>query len=144
MELLISTAILLLLAALTYQAFQSTNSHKALDTGALKVLTELRNARSLTLSSKHAQPWGVHIASSSVTLFQGGVYDAATTTNVVTALNSFVTISSTILAGGGSDVIFERLTGETAHFGTITLSLIASSTMKRTITVYETGVVEMQ
>ena len=143
-ELLVSIAILALLATLTYETFQKTNLSKALDTDALNVLSTLREARSLTLASKNASPWGVHLASSSVTLFQGTTYNAGGATNVVTNLSSQVNVSSITLSGGGSDVVFQRLSGEATESGNTTLSLLASSSVKRTITIYKTGVVEMQ
>ncbi|HEY4487347.1 MAG TPA: prepilin-type N-terminal cleavage/methylation domain-containing protein [Candidatus Paceibacterota bacterium] len=143
-ELLISIAIIMLLSVMTYQTFQVTNSSKVLDTTALNVLTQLREARSLALSSKNAQEWGLHIATSSVTLFESSTYDAGNTTNVVVPLNALVEIASTTLAGGAADVIFQRLSGETDQYGSIVLSLVASSSQQKTITVYQTGTIELQ
>ncbi len=134
----------MILATLTYGAFQTTNRHKSLDTDALKVLNQLKQARSLTLAAKNADQWGVHLATSSVTLFEGASYDAGDSSNVIVPMHPLVTISNIDLAGGGSEVIFDRLTGETAHAGTTTLSLVASSTVQRTLVIYRTGVVEMQ
>ena len=143
-ELLISVAILLVLSAMTYQVFQTTNNMKALDTESLKLLTQLRTARSFTLASKNASQWGVRVASTSVTLFEGSSYDAASPSNVVSTFNRLVVASTISLAGGGSDIIFERLTGEVDQSGNITLSLVASSSVKRIMTVHHTGIVEIQ
>lgn len=143
-ELLVSITILTLLATLTYETLQKTNGSKVLETDALNVFSKLREARSSALASKKGSQWGVHIASSSVTLFQGPLFDAASATNVVTNLNSLVTVSSIALEGGVSNIVFERLTGATTQSGSTTLSLVASSTAKRTITIYRTGVIEMQ
>lgn len=133
----------MMLSAMTYETYQLTNRSKALDTDALKVLTKLREARALTLASKNDAQWGVHLASSSITLFEGASYDAGDASNVNINLNPLVTLATITLEGGGSDVVFDRLTGSTPQSGTTTLSLIASSTMTRTIVIYETGVVEM-
>jgi len=43
------------------------------------------------------------------------------------------------LAGGGVDVIFQRLTGETVQSGTVTMALVASTTRTKTVTIYGTG-----
>ena len=143
-ELLIVIGVIALLSATSYVTYKNMNVSKALDTDTLHVLAELQQARSLTLSSKNADVYGVHFAASDVTLFQGATYAAGAGTNIVTSLNSAVTISSTTLAGGGSDVIFQRLTGETAQSGTVTLSLVASSSVKKTIQIYGTGIVDVQ
>ncbi len=141
-ELLMVVAILFVLFAVTTRTFQGVNSGKALDTEALHIISELNEARSLTLSSKYANPFGIHFASSSVTLFQGATYDAGSATNTVTLLNSLVHVSSIDLAGGGSDVVFQRLTGKTVHSGSITLSLISSASTSKTIMIYTTGLVD--
>ncbi|RJQ33650.1 prepilin-type N-terminal cleavage/methylation domain-containing protein [Candidatus Parcubacteria bacterium] len=141
-ELLICIAIIMILAAMTYVAYGTTNTHKVLDTEALKVITKLREARSLTLAAKNDEQWGVHFASSSITLFEGSSYDSNADSNVLINLHPHITLTPE-LEGGGSDVIFERLSGDTEQYGTTTISLIASSTMKRTIVIYQTGVVEM-
>src|SRR3990167_2699991 len=142
-ELLISIAIIMILATMTYGVLYTTNTRKALDTDALKVVTKLGEARSLTLAAKNDREWGIRLASRSITLFEGSAYDSESSSNIVVKLNPLVTLSST-LQGDGSDVIFERLSGDTAQYGTTTVSLIASSTVARTIIIYETGVVEMQ
>ncbi|MEK7133665.1 MAG: prepilin-type N-terminal cleavage/methylation domain-containing protein [Patescibacteria group bacterium] len=144
MELLMVIAILLVLFALTTRTFQGVNSGKAIDTEALRIVTELNEARSLTLSSKYAKPFGVHFDSSSVTLFEGATYSAGSATNTTALLNSLVQVSSIDLAGGGSDVVFQRLTGKTAHSGTITLSLLSNASTSKIITIYATGLVDAQ
>lgn len=143
-EILVVIAILSILSVMTFQTFWKMNSTKAIETDAFRVLLELQEARSLTVSSKNADQFGVHLATSSVILFEGASFVSGSSTNVTTTLNPAVIVSSTTLAGGGADVIFKRLSGETSQNGTVTLSLVASSTVKKTITIYKTGVVEMQ
>ena len=143
-EILVVIAILSILSVMTFETFWKLNSTKAIETDASRVLLELQEARSLTVSSKNADQYGIHFASSSFTLFEGASFVAGSSTNVTNNLNPAVLISSTSFAGGGADVIFQRLTGETSQNGTVMLSLSASSSVSKTITVYKTGVVEMQ
>ena len=143
-ELLVVIAILAILSVMTFQTFLKLNSTKAIETDAFRVLLELQEARSLTVSSKNAHQYGVHFATTSVTLFEGASFDSASSTNVTTALNSAVVVASTTFTGAGVDVIFQRLTGETSESGTVTLSLVAASSTSKTITIYKTGVAELQ
>ena len=85
----------------------------------------------------------MHIGSTKITLFTGSVYSVGASTNQDFNLNSRDSIITISLTGGGSDVVFVRLSGETSQNGTITLSSSALSQTK-TITVYKTGVVESQ
>src|SRR3989344_2489393 len=59
-ELLISIAIIMILATMTYGVFYTTNTRKALDTDALKVVTQLREARPLSPPSQHEPQLGCH------------------------------------------------------------------------------------
>ncbi len=120
------------------------NSSKALDTEALRIVSELNMARSLTLSSMYAAQFGIRLASSSVTLFQGASYNAASATNTTSLLNSRVRISNINLSGGGLDVVFQRLTGKTSQSGDVTISLISNASSSKTITIYATGLVEIR
>src|SRR3989344_8298077 len=134
MELLVAIGILLVLFALSIRTFQGVNSGKALDTEAERIVTQLNEARSLTLSSKYASQYGVHFASSSITLFQGAIYNAASATNTTELLNSLVRISQIDLTEGGSDVVFQRLTGVAMQSGSLTLSLQSDASASKTIT----------
>ena len=142
MEVLMVIGIIATLSVLSFVAFRNLNSTRALEGEAGRVAGELQKARALTLSSKNQAQFGLHVQASQVTLFQGVVFVAGSSTNTVTGLNPLITISSISLAGGGSDVVFNRLSGKTAENGTITLSRTGGAS--KTITIYSTGLVEMQ
>ena len=76
-----------------------------------------------------------------IIIFRGTTYDAGTSTNIVEQVLPLAEISSTSLNGGGNDIVFERLTGETDNYGTVFIS-IPGTTVSSTITIYETGLVE--
>ena len=141
-EVVLVVAIMAVLAALSFSALRMLNATRALEGEAARVAAELQKARSLTISSKNNAQFGVHIQSSQVTLFQGTTFVVGSSTNSVLGINPLITISAISLAGGGSDVIFQRLTGKTAYGGTLTLSRRGSSAIK-TITIYATGLVEV-
>ena len=132
------------MAALTFETYVSVDVNKALDTDAERIVAELSHARSLTIGSKNSTPWGVHIASTSVTLFAGDTYIEGAGGNVVSSLHPRVGITNIALLGGATDTVFQRLTGNTTTTGTITLSYVASSSIARTITIYGTGVANVQ
>ncbi len=127
MELVVVIGILALLSLITFQLFRTFTSAESLMKDARQVVSELNKAQSLTLSSKDADQYGVHLETSRITLFKGALYISTSTTNISSTLSPLVRISPISLAGGGSDVIFQRLTGETTQTGTITLSLVSSA-----------------
>jgi len=107
------------------------------------VLTMLDEARKSTLSSYYSSQYGVHVTSSTITLFKGNSYSAVDPNNDVYELSSAVEITEINLTGGGNDVVFERITGETTQDGTIVLTPRIGDFSSSTITVHKSGLVEI-
>lgn len=140
-EVLVVIVILAIVAAMVIAGFNTLNRRQALDKDVLLVLAVLNEARSLTLSSKGDTQYGVHLDEYSITLFRGSSYNSSASTNVVSDLSGYGHISAHSL-GGGDDILFERLTGDTDDDGTITLSLRSDGSTTRVITVRATGIID--
>lgn len=123
-------------------SFGQLNQNQVINKNTELVATVLREARSLTLSSKGGNQYGIHLESSQAVLFQGSTYNPVATSNVSYLLNPLGNISGVTLVGGGSEIIFDRLTGDTSQSGIIKLSLVADQSSTRTITISSTGLVE--
>src|SRR3989344_6129316 len=128
-EILVVIGILTIMAALTYETYIKVNANKALDLDAQLIIAEIAQARSLSMGSKNGSQWGVHIASTSVTLFEGTAYDAGAALNMTSALHPAEHVSNITLYGGGTDIVFERLSGDTAATVTIAVCYVASSSI---------------
>lgn len=122
----------------TFVAFRK---NAALNKDTETVIETLRQARSETLSSQNASQYGVHISATKITVFTGSTYSPSDSTNRDFLLSPMDTIVTIDLVGGGSDVIFNRLTGETSQSGTVVISSPTTSKTK-TVTIYKTGLVE--
>jgi type II secretory pathway pseudopilin PulG len=140
LEAIISIIIVSLISTIALWYFKSAESDEALSKDKQGLVTLLEEARSLSISSKQAGTYGVHIQSDRAVLFKGPGY-ATSSDNKVHEFNSKVTISNYSLSGGGSNIIFSRLNGSTVYTGTITLSL-KNSLSSSTIIVRDTGVIE--
>lgn len=142
-EIVVVIAVIIILFFIIFSAFTGFNRNYALDTAAGIVAEVLSEARSLTLASKGDTNYGVHFESSQVVLFTGDTYSAMDPSNREEVLSSLVTISDISLSGGGSDVVFLRLTGNADKSGTVTVSLASDPSMARIITIPKTGIVEI-
>jgi Tfp pilus assembly protein FimT len=140
-EILIALGILALITSLLLSTFVSFRKEQALDKDTELIVEILEQARSETLSSKNASQYGVHFASGQITIFTGGVYSPSDSTNQDFILNATDTIITITLTGGGSDVVFNRLTGESNQYGTVVVSSPTTGRI-RTVTIYKTGVIE--
>ena len=138
LELLVVLAILVLLGTLALKPLATFRAKEALDASVTQVLSILHEARESTLASKDDTVYGVHFESLRVVLFAGATYSEGAQTNKEYELPSSVEIS-TINIVGGSNVVFERLTGETSNTGEVVLSGVNYDVGERTITIKSTG-----
>ena len=123
-------------------SFSKINENEVLDQSTELVVSVLNEARTMTLSAVDDSRYGVHFDTSQVIFFKGATYDSAAANNVPTLLNSLVGIGSITLVGGGSDVVFNRLTGATNQAGTLRVYLKSATTTYRTVIVGVAGLVE--
>lgn len=142
-ELIIVLSIFGILAVIILSGLVNFRKHHALARDTELVVELLNQARNQTISSKNLTQYGVHFASTTVTVFTGGTFSAGATDNQNYPLNSTDTVLSLSITGGGVNVVFARLTGETSQSGTIVVSSPGLSETK-TVTIYKTGVIESQ
>ena len=142
-EVLASIAILAVLTAIAIPVLSSFRNQQALKNTAEDILSLLHQADAETNSSLNASSYGVHFTSSSATLFTGTSYTSGATGNKVVSFDPSVTLAASDISlnGGGSDVIFTRLSGDITQYGTLTIRLASDSTKTKIITIYQTGIV---
>lgn len=143
-EVVLILVIIAILLAISLPALSNFRNVQALKNSAEDITSLLNEARTKTLSSYNSTYYSVHFTTTSATLFTGGTYNASATDNKVVTLDSAVNIPSSggiSLNGGGSDVKFTRLSGDTTNYGTIVVQLLSDSSKQKTITVAQTGVV---
>lgn len=138
-EIIIVIAITVIIAAIGAGVFRNFKIENQLNSDAAGILSVIRLAQSKTISGEAAQQWGVHFQSDRYVLFQGGVYGAGDPNNVVSLLNSQIQISVIALAGGGSELIFNRLSGTTNQYGSVQISSVADASRTRTIYIESSG-----
>lgn len=143
LEILLTIAILTLAVTIVIVSLSKLNSSQALDKSASLAVSILDEARSLTLSAKNDSQYGVYLGSSEMVLFKGAVYASTDPSNIITPVDGRVGIDNISFVGGGSSVVFKRLTGYTDEAGTFDLFLKASTTLRRTVTVAGTGIVSV-
>jgi prepilin-type N-terminal cleavage/methylation domain-containing protein len=140
LETVIVVAIIGSLAVVSMVVLQGLHRSSALRVGGSEVYRALTDARSKTLSSDGDTVYGVRIASTSVTRFEGATYSAGNSTNEVYTFEAGVTATGTIVTGGTS-IVFRRLTGEPSATGTVYVRN-ESKTATTTVVVHASGLVE--
>lgn len=144
LELLMVISIIAILATIVMLSFSSFRNSSALQTTSEDVISVLNKARNNTIASKDGYQYGVHFSANNMTLFRGTSFVSGDSTNEVSTFDPAIQVASTALAGGGSDVIFQKLTGKTDYYGTLTLQVISDSSKTAVISIEKTGVVGFQ
>lgn len=140
LEFMIALSILAILTAIIFTSVSSFRSGKALQVVAEEILSLLDEGRGNTLSAKDSYAYGVHFDSDSATLFRGASYSSSDSTNKKVDVDGAVEISSISLAGGGQDVLFQKLTGKTNQSGTVTIRLKSDNSKTKRIAIEVSGV----
>lgn len=142
-EILISIAIMAIIAAVVVPSLSSFKNHQVLVNTAEDVVSLLNKARIETLASKNSNYYSVHFETNRAVLFTGSVFNSGDSNNYVVNFDSSISIPSSggiNLTGGGANVTFTRLTGDTNQNGNIVLQLNSDNNQKKIITIKKTGV----
>ena len=143
-ELLVAVFVIVLATTGITVALSHYTRTQALHGATRLVISEIEDARGRTLSSKGSSEYGVFFDDDRVVLFRGGNYSAGDPANEVTILDTRTTILSVSLSGGGSEIVFERLSGEASEDGTVEVALVNDPSIKQTITIQGTGLVSYE
>jgi prepilin-type N-terminal cleavage/methylation domain-containing protein len=139
LELLIVIAIGVIVAGFIFTAFVDYGNEQSFRATVVEMVAITKEARQKTLSAETTTQFGVHFASSSLVVFEGGSYDPASSSNKI---YNFSNVSLTPeLSSGGSEVVFARLSGEASATGTIEI-LNHRSNSTTSILIRGSGLVE--
>jgi len=142
-EILVVLALFASISLLGVQSFMSLRDARTLEKDVSNVLALLSRARTQTVNSRYNTFYSVYATSTFVALIEGDTYISDTDSNEVYTLSQAVSLSDIALAGGGNTIVFNRLTGGTDTFGTLTFSFITSSASTTTaIRINGTGTAE--
>ncbi len=140
-EILISIAILAIIAMAIIGPFASFRNAQAIKNTSESVVALLNQARVKTLASENLLQYGVHVQTDKAILFSGSSYSGGTSISEIVVSDSNITLTNISLLGGGSDVVFNRLTGVTDNYGTLKVIHANANVPQKTITISKTGTV---
>jgi type II secretory pathway pseudopilin PulG len=138
-ELLVIFGILIILTAIAFPNLRFFQKESDLNNSTEEILNTLRLAQNKTIASEGASQYGVHFEIGKYVLFKGLSYNQAAIENEIHNLPESVEISEIDLAGGGSEVVFDRVTGTTNQSGKVTLRLKSDFTKTKTIYIENSG-----
>lgn len=128
-ELLVTISIAAMIAGLSISTFVSFSRTNFVEGNTEAIVSQLRQAQSQTVNALNGDQYGVHITSTSSTLFVGSAYQSGNASNTV-----FSFYSGVIAIATPSDFVFQKLWGTTTS-GTISVYASSNQSITRTISV---------
>ena len=138
-EMLVVIVIMSVLASVILPSLLNFRRSSLLNTETQEVVTLVNRARLLSVSSKNDERFGVHFEPSKLVLFQGATYTDGVATNEEHYFDSAIS-SATSINGGGSEILFAKVTGAASQTATTTL-LFTGTTASSTVLIRKSGVV---
>lgn len=137
-EVLIVFSLISIVGALALASATQSKRTRDLHAAGEQVLSVLRVAQSKALGGINRASWGVHVQSDRVVIFQGPAYLGSPSTETF-MLADTVEVANLSLAGGGSDILFNRLDGRTNQAGTFDVRVKSAPAETYGITVDAAG-----
>jgi Tfp pilus assembly protein FimT len=138
-ELLLIVGIFIILAIISVPTFRYFQRESDLNNSTQEIINTLRLAQDKTLASEGGSNYGVHFEIEKFVLFEGTSYNPLATNNETHNLPQSVEVYEINLAGEETEVVFDRLTGETDQFGRISLRLKSDLSKISTVGIKSSG-----
>ncbi len=143
-ELLVVMGIFIILALVAFSSVRFFQRESDLNNSAERIINILRLSQNKTLASEGANQYGVYFSTSTSVdqyiLFKGSDYQSrATSFDETYQLAKVVEISVIDLTDGGWEIVFDKLTGETNQFGSLSLQLKTDPGKKKIIYIENSG-----
>lgn len=132
-EVLLSVAIIAILAGLSAPIFATFQTHNDLDITTQRIADAVRRAQVYARGVNRDDQWGVRIQSTDATLYKGA--------GPGSGFDEVTTIPTGMSVSGLTDVLFSRLDGTATTTGGTTLTLTSNTNETRTITINAKGMV---
>lgn len=134
LELLLSVAIIGLLAGLSLPVYRTLLSKNDLDITAAVTASSLQRAQTLSQAVDTDTTWGVNVQNNNIVIFKGASFAARDTT-----FDETFSVPVSISIGGTTEIVFAKLTGLPQTTGTVSLS---SESDSRSVTINAKGMVD--
>lgn len=138
-ELLVVISMIGILSVFVLIGYRAVMGGFDMKTSTFEAVDVLNLARQKTISSVGSSSYGVHFEAGQYVLFKGAVYNVADPDNIFYPLPSTVEIADITLAGAAADVVFDRITGQTAQSGSVKVRLTGDTGKYKIINILSSG-----
>jgi prepilin-type N-terminal cleavage/methylation domain-containing protein len=131
-EIILVVVIAAILLGMSLLYYQTSQLNADINTRVREFVSYLRLAQSDTMAGLNDKSHGIHLETSSYTIFEGSGYNPADPQNSLIELPEIITIQNININGDGNDIIFLGPDGTTDDYGTLDFN---SSQLSKTVTI---------
>lgn len=142
LEVLMSIGIMFILGSVSISVFSQLANSSSIDRDVGIVVSYIEKARNMAVNSENSLEHGILFETHKVSVFKNTSYSLARLEASYDIPNK-TKISRINLSRGVTSLYFAKLTGTPSATGTIVMSL-SNNSEPRTITIYGTGVIDVQ
>ncbi len=141
-EIIVAISIVMILVVSGVISFVSFRNNQALSNSFSDTISLINEAKIDTISSKEGSAYGVHFEANRVVLFKGATFLEPNPDNHELSLSPLIEISSISLMGGGADLLFNKLTGKTGQYGSLSFRVKSDISKIKIINITPSGSVD--
>ncbi len=128
MEMLLSVALIAIVAGISMPVYYALQVRSDLDITVTEIVQTARRAELMAQANESDDDWGVRLNSGSLLLFKGDSYATRDQD-----FDEVIDIPSNISFGGLNEIVFEKFSGVPSASGTITVNSIINESINITI-----------
>lgn len=144
MELIVVMVILVIIATTGFTVSAGRIVSNDLSTKVHEITYNLKLVQMRSITRYKNDTWGLYFnaAGRTFTIYKGASYATRTTSyDLVLSMPTDLSFGAITLNGGGSEIVFDKLTGKTAKYGTIVITPNQGTAL--TISVNALGVIDI-
>lgn len=147
LEILLVFVIVGLLTSMGFSSYRTWQRKILLLNTRDEVKSALVRAQQLATAAANNTSWGMHLATSSYTVFSGDFYNEVDPNNRTWYLNGAEILNSynTFADGAGgytSDVVFSKFDGDTYNTGTVSIIVSSQPSLNKSVIVQSSGQID--
>ncbi|MFA6466688.1 MAG: prepilin-type N-terminal cleavage/methylation domain-containing protein [Patescibacteria group bacterium] len=147
LEMLLVFALVAIIFSMSFSSYRTWQRQVLLTNIRDEIKSALVRAQQLATAADNNTAWGMHLATSSYTIFPGDYYDELDPNNKTWVLNGVEIVDSYITfadgAGGySSDVVFSKFDGDTYNTGTVNIIIPIEAGLSKSVTVQSSGQID--
>jgi prepilin-type N-terminal cleavage/methylation domain-containing protein len=143
-EIIVVVAILGILSTISVSSLSKQTSYYALQKTAGDVASLLEKAHGRAVFGYNGVKHSVRLETSQAVLYEGTIYSSTTASNQYVAYDSRISLATTSLSSGTNTINFNKVIGTADQYGTIKFQITSATTSSSTITVGQTGIIQVQ